>query len=152
MYLEEVACTCLRWLLNKGGGLYVKVVACTWRWLPVFGGGGLYLPTVALMWRRWLVREGSGLYMEVVTCTWKRCPVIAHRGFTWRRGLYMKAGACMWKWVPVFGGGCLYLLTVAFMWRRQRCKNVRRCEQCLCKKSPISGQTFAKFYAVLSRK
>ena len=35
---------------------------------------------------------------------------------------------------------------------RQRCKNVRTCEQCLCKKNPISGKIFAKFYAVLSRK
>ena len=34
----------------------------------------------------------------------------------------------------------------------QRCKNVQTCEQCSCKKNPISGKIFAKFYAVLSRK
>ena len=34
----------------------------------------------------------------------------------------------------------------------QRCKNVRTCKQCLCKKNPISGKIFAKFYAVLFKK
>ena len=68
MYLEEVDCTGSPWLLNGGGGLYVKVVACTWRWLPVFVGGGLYLLPVALTGNRWLLREGGGVYMELVTC------------------------------------------------------------------------------------
>ena len=34
----------------------------------------------------------------------------------------------------------------------QRCKNVPTCQQCWCKKNPILGKIFAKFYAVLSRK
>ena len=34
----------------------------------------------------------------------------------------------------------------------QRCKNVQRCKQCLCKKNLILGKIFAKFYDVLSRK
>ena len=34
----------------------------------------------------------------------------------------------------------------------QRCKNVPTIQQCLCKKNPISGKIFAKFYAVLLRK
>ena len=34
----------------------------------------------------------------------------------------------------------------------QRWKNIQMCHQCLCKKNPIWGKIFAKFYAVLSRK
>ena len=34
----------------------------------------------------------------------------------------------------------------------QRCKNVRTCEQCLCKMFPCSGKILAKIFAVLSPK
>ena len=45
-----------------------------------------------------------------------------------------------------------HLLTGCPTCRRQICKNIQTCEQCLCKKNPILGKIFANFYAVLSRK
>ena len=51
------------------------------------------------------------------------------------------------------------LLSMSLIWSSnnlpaylQRCKNIRTCKQCLCKKVPISGKMFAKMYAVLSIK
>ena len=39
------------------------------------------------------------------------------------------------------------------VWRcSERCKNVTTCQQCWCKKNPISDKIFAKFYAVFVKK